>query len=63
MAKPVEVTDDTFQEEILNSDKLAIVDFWAVWCGPCKMIAPIMEDFASEYEGKIKIEWGMQKVS
>jgi thioredoxin 1 len=55
MAKPVEVTDATFDEEILKSDKLVIVDFWAVWCGPCKMIAPIMEEFASEYEGKIKI--------
>ena len=55
MAKPVEVTDDTFDAEIINSDKLAIVDFWAVWCGPCKMIAPIMEEFASEYEGKVKI--------
>jgi thioredoxin 1 len=55
MSKPVEVTDATFDEEILKSDILAIVDFWAVWCGPCKMIAPIMEEFASEYEGKIKI--------
>ena len=55
MSKPVEVTDATFDEEILKSDTLAIVDFWAVWCGPCKMIAPIMEEFASEYEGKIKI--------
>ncbi len=55
MAKPFEVTDATFEEEIINSDKPAVVDFWAVWCGPCKMIAPIMEDFAIDYEGKVKI--------
>jgi len=55
MAKPVEVTDSNFESEVLKSDIPVIVDFWAVWCGPCKMIAPIMEDFASEYDGKIKV--------
>lgn len=55
MSKPVEVTDSTFEEEIVKSDKPVVVDFWAVWCGPCKMIAPIMEEFADEYSGKIKI--------
>jgi thioredoxin 1 len=55
MGKPIEVTDDTFEKEIIHSDKPAVVDFWAVWCGPCKIIAPIMEDFADDYEGKVKI--------
>jgi thioredoxin 1 len=55
MGKPIEVTDETFEQEIIHSDKPAVVDFWAVWCGPCKMIAPIMENFADDYEGKIKI--------
>ena len=55
MAKPVEVTDAIFENEVIKSDIPVIVDFWAVWCGPCKMIAPIMEDFAAEYDGKIKV--------
>jgi thioredoxin 1 len=55
MAKPMEVTDTTFEDEVLKSDKPVIVDFWAVWCGPCKMIAPIMEEFAQDYSDKVKI--------
>jgi thioredoxin 1 len=55
MTKQIAVTDATFEQEVVNSDKPVIVDFWAVWCGPCKMIAPIMEEFASEYDGKVKI--------
>jgi thioredoxin 1 len=55
MVKPAEVTDANFESEILKSDKPAVVDFWAVWCGPCKMIAPYLEQLASEFEGKVKI--------
>lgn len=53
--KPVEITDDNFESEVLKSDRPVLIDFWAVWCGPCKMIAPIVEELASEYNGKVKI--------
>lgn len=54
MAKPVVVTDDTFEQEVLKSDKLTVVDFWAVWCGPCRMIAPVVEELAETYDGRAK---------
>ena len=54
MAHPVEVTDDTFESEVISSDVPVLVDFWAEWCAPCKMIAPIVEDLAGEYDGRIK---------
>ena len=55
MAKPVELTDSNFETEVLKSETPVLVDFWAAWCGPCKMIAPVVEELAGEYEGKIKI--------
>ena len=51
----IEVTDDNFEAEILNSDTTALVDFWAVWCGPCRQIAPSVEALAAEYKGKLKV--------
>jgi len=55
MADVLQVTDETFEQEILKSDVPAMVDFWAEWCGPCKMVGPVVEDLAKAYKGKIKI--------
>ena len=51
----IEFTDDNFDTEVLKSDLPVLVDFWAEWCGPCKMIAPIVEEIAGDYAGKIKV--------
>ncbi|CAL2095307.1 thioredoxin [Tenacibaculum sp. 190524A02b] len=48
----LEITDASFQEVVLNSDKPVLVDFWAAWCGPCRMVSPIVDEISSEYEGK-----------
>ncbi|GAB6164036.1 thioredoxin TrxA [Thermostilla marina] len=55
MGKALELTADTFDSEVLQYDGVALVDFWATWCGPCRMIAPVIEQLAAEYEGKAKI--------
>ena len=54
-AKYVTLTDDNFQAEVLESDAPVLVDFWATWCGPCRMIAPVIEQLAGEFEGRAKV--------
>ncbi len=55
MANVLAVTDGDFQNEVLDHKGLAVVDFWATWCGPCRMVAPILDQLATEYAGKVKI--------
>jgi len=55
MPHPLTLTDDNFDAEVIKSETPVLVDFWAEWCGPCKMIAPAIHELAGEYEGKVKI--------
>ena len=55
MAPPIQLSDDGWDEEIGSHQGLAVVDFWATWCGPCHMIAPLIEQIADEYDGKVKV--------
>lgn len=55
MSQILHVTDDSFEKEVLESGNAVLVEYWAEWCGPCKMIAPVLEEVASEYEGKLKV--------
>ena len=54
MTAPIAVTDSDFEQEVLEAETPVLVDFWAEWCAPCKMVAPVLEDLAIEYDGKIK---------
>ncbi|MEJ2593203.1 MAG: thioredoxin TrxA [Candidatus Thiodiazotropha sp.] len=51
----VHVTDDSFESEVLKSSEPVLIDYWAEWCGPCKMIAPVLDEIASEYTGRLKV--------
>ena len=53
--KPVELNDSNFDKEVLQAETPVLVDFWAVWCGPCRAIAPVVEQMAKEYDGKLKV--------
>lgn len=55
MSEPIVLTDDNFSAEVINASQPVLVDFWATWCGPCRMIAPIVQELSSEYEGRAKV--------
>jgi thioredoxin 1 len=55
MGKAIEITDANFKQEVISSDVPVLIDFWAVWCAPCKMVAPVVEQIATEYRGKLKV--------
>ncbi|OCR02237.1 thioredoxin [Oscillatoriales cyanobacterium USR001] len=55
MSAAAQVTDSTFEQEVLKSEVPVLVDFWAPWCGPCRMVAPVVDEIAQQYEGQVKV--------
>lgn len=55
MAQPIHLSDDSFEQEVVKSDLPVLIDFWAAWCGPCRMIAPVIDELANDYAGQAKI--------
>lgn len=55
MSNAIDITDATFENEVLNSESVTVVDFWAPWCGPCRKMGPVLDEIASDFEGKIKV--------
>jgi len=52
---PIDITKDNFEQEVLKSDQPVLLDLWAAWCGPCRMVSPIVDEIAQEYDGKLKV--------
>jgi thioredoxin 1 len=55
MSKPIHITDDSFEQEVLKSDIPVLIDFWATWCAPCRLLSPVIDQLADEFDGRVKV--------